>query len=178
MLSIWYRLLVIFPLEEAPILITVCVPKITWLRNAVPDMAISTDLIVGFPGETEEDFLATLSMLEEVRYSFVFAFGYSPRKGTAAIRYKDQLPEAIKQERLRRLNELQDCLTLEQNLAEIGQIRPVLVHYRSRKKPLYHYGRTEHYRLVRIRTDQDIRGQVLPLTIVNANKIALAADYG
>ncbi len=151
--------------------------KISWLRQAVPDMALSTDLIVGFPGESDEDFADTLSILAEVRYSFVFAFTYSPRKGTAAIRFKEQVPEAIKQERLRRLNLLQDQITLEENQAEVGKIRQVLVHYRSRKNPLYFYGRTEHYRLVRIRSDQEIRGQVLGLTILAANKIALAAEY-
>jgi tRNA-2-methylthio-N6-dimethylallyladenosine synthase len=151
--------------------------KISWLRKAVPDMAISTDLIVGFPGETEEDFQDTLSVLEAVRYSFVFAFTYSPRKGTAAIRFKDQVPEAVKQERLSRLNLLQDRITLEQNQAEIGTIRHVLVHYRSRKNPLYYYGRSEHFRLVRIRSDKEICGQLLPLKILDANKTALAAEY-
>jgi tRNA-2-methylthio-N6-dimethylallyladenosine synthase len=150
--------------------------RVVWLRQAVPDMALSTDLIVGFPGESEEDFLATLSIVEQIRYSFIFAFSYSPRKGTAAIRFKDQFPEAVKTERLRRLNEVQNRITAEINEAEIGQTRQVLVQYQSKKDPAYYYGRSEHFRLVRIRSDRDICGQMLDVKIISANKVALAAE--
>jgi tRNA-2-methylthio-N6-dimethylallyladenosine synthase len=150
--------------------------RVAWLRNAVPDMALSTDIIVGFPGESDEDFADTLSLLEQVRFGFIFAFTYSPRKGTAAIRFKDAVPEEVKRKRLRQLNELQDRITLELNQEEIGKTRQVLVHYRSKKNPDYYYGRTEHFRLVRIRSDEDIKGRVLPLLITSANKIALGAS--
>ena len=69
--------------------------RVNWLREIDPEMALSTDLIVGFPGETEEQFQDTLDLVEKVRYSFIFAFKYSPRKGTAAARFLDQVPEDV-----------------------------------------------------------------------------------
>ena len=150
--------------------------RIAWLRAAVPDVAISTDLIVGFPGETEAEFEDTLSLVEEVDFSFAYTFKYSPRKNTPAARYEEQLPEAVKEDRLARLNALQDRLTIRHNLAEIGQIRPVLFHYESAKAPGFYYGRTEHFRLVRVAANRDLVGQVLPVHIYQGNKTALLGE--
>lgn len=147
--------------------------RIHWLRAAVPDMAFSTDLIVGFPGETEEEFEETLKLVEAVRFSFAFTFKYSPRKNTPAARYTDQVPEDVKESRLARLNALQDRITIEQNMAEIGQTRAVLFHYESPKHPGQFYGRTEHFRLVRVAASRNLVGQVLPVHITEANKTAL-----
>jgi tRNA-2-methylthio-N6-dimethylallyladenosine synthase len=147
--------------------------RVSWLKAAIPDIAISTDLIVGFPGETDAQFESTLALVEQVRFSFAFTFKYSPRRNTPAARYGEQLSEAVKDERLARLNALQDRLTVEHNLAEIGQIRPVLFHYESKKNPGHYYGRTEHFRLVRVPSPTDLVGQCLPVTIVDANKTAL-----
>ena len=150
--------------------------RIAWLKAAMPDLALSTDLIVGFPGETEEDFEATLKLVEEVRYSFAFTFKYSPRKNTPAARYQDQVPEDVKEARLARLNALQDRLTTQQNDAEIGQVRPVLFHYESGKYPDHYYGRTEHFRLVRVQSSRDLTGQLAPVRITHANKTALLGE--
>lgn len=150
--------------------------RIAWLRAAVPDIALSTDLIVGFPGETDEQFAATLRLVEEVRYSFIFAFKYSPRKGTAAARFPDQIPEAVKEDRLAQLLTLQDRITGEQNAAEVGQMREVLFHYRPRKNPEYVYGRTEHFRLVRVLTNDIQVGETRHVHIVSANKTALVGE--
>ncbi len=147
--------------------------RIAWLREIDPEMALSTDLIVGFPGETEEQFEDTLKLMEEVRYSFVFAFMYSIRKGTAAARFPDQVDKAVKEQRLRRLNQLQDRITTEQNLAEIGRQRMVLCHYESTKEPGVFYGRTEQFRLVRIPAARDLVGHLVPVEIIDANKTAL-----
>lgn len=149
--------------------------RIKWLRTAVPDMAISTDLIVGFPGETDEEFEDTLKLVEEVRYSFSFTFKYSPRKNTPAYRYADQVPEEIKESRLARLNALQDKITIEENEKEVGQTRDVLFLYQNRRFPTQYYGRTEHFRLVRadLGVVRDIVGQVLPVRIESATKTAL-----
>lgn len=148
--------------------------RMKWLREAAPRIAISTDLIVGFPGETEEEFADTLKLIEEIRYSFVYAFKYSARKGTAAARFLDQLPEDVKDERLARLNTLQNKITTDLNLAEIGQIRDVLFFYQSAKEPGIYVGRTPEFRTVRVRSDFDLVGKTLPVSITTANKVAMA----
>lgn len=150
--------------------------RVRWLRDIDPGMALSTDIIVGFPGETEAQFEDTLALLEEVRYSFVFAFKYSPRKGTAAARFRDQIPEEVKTARLARLNALQDGITTAMNLAEIGQTRQVLCHYESRKTPGHFYARTPEFRLVRIAADRNLVGEMLEVKIVDANKTALIGE--
>jgi tRNA-2-methylthio-N6-dimethylallyladenosine synthase len=147
--------------------------RVRWLRDVDPEMALSTDLIVGFPGETDEQFAETLQLVEQVRYSFLFAFKYSPRKGTAAARFRDQVPEAVQSQRLTALQALQDRITLEQNLSEIGKTREVLCHYQSRKEPGVYYSRTEHFRLVKITSQQDLVGKLCRVEITDANKISL-----
>ena len=147
--------------------------RVNWLRAIDPEMALSTDLIVGFPGETEEQFQDTLKLVEQVRYSFIFAFKYSPRKGTAAARFLEQVPEDVMSDRLARLNKLQDKITIEQNAAEIGRNRQVLCHYESKKEPGVYYGRTEQFRLVRIPANRDLVGKLVDVEIVESNKTAL-----
>ena len=97
-------------------------------------MAVSTDLIVGFPGETDEDFEATLDLVRQAQFSFIFSFAYSKRKGTAAQRFKDRVAEETKKARLAELNRVQDAITIRQNQAEIGKERDILVHYASKRK--------------------------------------------
>lgn len=150
--------------------------RVDWLRAAVPDMAISTDLIVGFPSETEEDFVETLELIKKVRFSFVFAFMYSPRKGTAAIRFKDQVPEHVKADRLARLNQLQDSITQELHAKQIGQDREVLFLYESQKEPSVYYGRDEYFHLVRVQASRNLIGHRLGVKILSANKTALAGQ--
>lgn len=148
--------------------------KISWLRAAVSDMAISTDLIVGFPGETDDDFQGTLDLVEQVQYSFIYAFQYSPRKGTAAIRFTTQVDEAVKSMRLAELNRLQDRITLEQHQRQIGRELEVLFLYESQKEPGIFYGRCPYFRLVRVESKQDIAGKKLGVKIIDSNKTALS----
>lgn len=150
--------------------------RIAWLRKAVPDMAFSTDLIVGFPGETEEQFEDTMQLLRDVRFSFIFSFKYSTRRNTVAARFLDQVPEDVKEQRLARLMALQESITVEQNLNEIGQTRKVLFIYESKKEQGIFFGRTEHYRLVRVRAERNITGQLLPVLISDGNKISLTGS--
>jgi tRNA-2-methylthio-N6-dimethylallyladenosine synthase len=150
--------------------------RISWLKEAVPGISISTDLIVGFPGETEEEFEDTLKLIEAVRFSFVFAFKYSPRKGTAAARFTEQVPEPVKDARLAKLNALQDQITLELALADVGTIKEVLFIYESRKNPGIWVGKTPEYRTVRINSSGDLLGKTLPVRITGGNKIALLGD--
>lgn len=147
--------------------------KVSWLRQAVPDIAISTDLIVGFPGETEEDFQQTLELVKKVRFCFAYAFMYSPRKGTAAIRFRDQIPEEVKADRLKRLNMLQDQVTIELNQAEVGRDNEVLFLYKSDKEADIYYGRSRSFRLVRVHSQENLIGKTRMVKISAANKTAL-----
>src|SRR6185436_19053147 len=92
------------------------------LRAAIPDLALGTDVIVGFPGETEEDFRETLEVVEEVRYDSAFTFIYSPRRGTDAAAMTDQVPEAVKHERLERLVDAVQRIAAERNAERIGRV--------------------------------------------------------
>lgn len=118
------------------------------LRAAVPDVSLSTDLIVGFPGETEEDFEATLEMLERVRYDNVFAFRYSRRPGTPAAAMPDQIDEAVKAERNRRLLEVVTRVTTERSRRLQGRTVEVLADGTSRKDADELAGRTRCNRVV------------------------------
>ncbi len=150
--------------------------KVHWLREAVPDMAISTDLIVGFPSETEEEFEGTLELIKNVDFCFSYAFAYSTRPNTAAARFKEQIDEKVKKLRLSKLNEIQNAITIRQNLEEIGQEREVLFAYESRKEPGIFYGRTEHFRLVRVKASRSVVGRSLGVKITEANKTALVGE--
>jgi len=150
--------------------------KVSWLRNSNPNFALSTDLIVGFPGETEAQFEDTLKLVEKVRFNFIFAFMYSPRKNTAAIRFPDQVPEEVKQQRLRRLNQLQDKITVQLNENEIGKTSEVLFAYPSKKEENCYYGRTKEFRLVKVSSSTPLVGLVREVKITNANKIALLGE--
>jgi tRNA-2-methylthio-N6-dimethylallyladenosine synthase len=97
------------------------------VRAAMPDAAITTDIIVGFPGETEEDFAATLRVVEASRFASAYTFQYSPRPGTPAADLPDQLPKVVVQERYERLTALQDRIALEESQAQVGRIVEVLV---------------------------------------------------
>jgi tRNA-2-methylthio-N6-dimethylallyladenosine synthase len=112
------------------------------LRGAIPDLAVGTDLIVGFPGEAEDDFQDTLSLVEEVRFDSAFTFIYSPRSGTEAASLPDQVPDDVKHERLERLVEVVQRVATVRNEERIGRVEQVLVEGASRTDPARLRGRT------------------------------------
>ena len=118
------------------------------LRHAVPDINLSTDAIVGFPGETEQDFAQTLDLLASVRFGQVFAFAFSPRPNTPARSYDEQVTEECKKERLQRLFALTTTITAEENRALVGSVVPVLVDGESRRRSEDWQGRGEDSRVV------------------------------
>ncbi len=118
------------------------------LRKAVPDITISTDIIVGFPGETEEDFQETLDLVNRVEYDSAFTFLYSIRQGTPAEKYEDQIPEEIKHERFNRLVDAVNTISEKKNAAYLGGIEKVLVEGRSKNNPFALSGRTDGFKLV------------------------------
>lgn len=101
--------------------------KVALLKSLVPDVSLGTDIIVGFPTETEEEFQMTYDVMKQIRYSVAFTFAYSPRKGTPAMRWKDDIPEEVKQERLHRLMDLQEEITKEIQTDLLGSTVEVLV---------------------------------------------------
>ncbi|HEY0417777.1 MAG TPA: MiaB/RimO family radical SAM methylthiotransferase, partial [Gaiellaceae bacterium] len=112
------------------------------MRGAIPDLAIGTDIIVGFPGETEDDFLATLDVVREVGYDSAFTFVYSPRAGTEAAAMPDPVPHDLKIERMERLVELTQSIARERNRARVGRVEQVLVEGASRTDDALLRGRT------------------------------------
>lgn len=147
--------------------------RVAWIREARPDVAFSSDIIVGFPGETDSEFEETLSLVEQMQYAFVYAYKYSKRAGTPAARFTDLLPESVLDERLQRLLAAQDSITSELNRKEIGLVRSVLVLYKDPKLEDSWYGRTYQGRLARIQSTQNILGQLVDIHVYDANKTAL-----
>jgi tRNA-2-methylthio-N6-dimethylallyladenosine synthase len=113
------------------------------IRKWLPGVGISTDIIVGFPGETETEFNETLSVMEEIKFDSAFNFKYSPRRGTKASEYDDQIAEDVKQDRLSRVIELQKKHTLERNLDLVGTTQVVLVEKESKRSNQQWAGRTD-----------------------------------
>ncbi len=118
------------------------------IRSKLPDINLSTDLIVGFPGETEEDFSASLRLLEAVRFGQVFGFAFSPRPGTPAARYPDQIPELEKKRRLHNVFETSDRISLDLNQKLVGSTKSVLIDGDSRRSRSDWQGRAEDNRVV------------------------------
>jgi tRNA-2-methylthio-N6-dimethylallyladenosine synthase len=112
------------------------------LRAAIPDLALGTDLIVGFPGESDDDFAETLSLVEDVRFDSAYTFIYSPRAGTEAASLPRQVPDAVKHERLERLVERVQAIAAERNAERVGRVEEVLVEGPSRSDPGLLRGRT------------------------------------
>ena len=128
--------------------------RIDWLKTARRPYAITTDIIVGFPGETEADFEQTLGLLDEVEYDSLFSFKYSPRPNTAALDMADRIPEDEKQRRLAILQEKQRAIQIRRNAALIGNVREVLVEGRHAALGQW-IGRTSDNRTLNFTVGQD-----------------------
>ncbi|MGN1413464.1 MAG: tRNA (N6-isopentenyl adenosine(37)-C2)-methylthiotransferase MiaB [Anaerovoracaceae bacterium] len=146
------------------------------LRAAVPDIAISTDIIVGFPGETEEEFEETLTLCETVRYDSAFTFLYSVRKGTPAEKYEDQIPEDVKHARFNRLVEVINRISAEKNAEYVGRTETVLVEGPGKTGGRIFSGRTESFKLVNFRGTSEMTGKLAKVRITESNTFSLAGD--
>ena len=142
------------------------------LREAIPDLALGTDIIVGFPGETEQDFRATLDVVEEVGYDSAFTFVYSPRAGTEAASMPDQVPEDLKRERMERLVEVVQRVASDRNGARVGRVEEVLVEGQSRTDPALLRGRTRRNTTVNF-TGEAEPGELVPVLIERATSTTL-----
>jgi len=144
------------------------------IRQAVPDINLSTDVIVGFPGEGEDDFIQTLALLEEIRFGQVFAFAYSPRPGTPAAKYPDAVPAEVSSQRLQRLFALTDRISRELNEELIGRKIRVLIDGPSRKSESDWQGRGEDNRVINFpATGREKIGDIVEVEILRASAHSL-----
>jgi tRNA-2-methylthio-N6-dimethylallyladenosine synthase len=143
------------------------------LRVAIPDLALTTDIIVGFPGETEEDFLETLEVVQDVDFDGAFTFVYSPRAGTEAAAMPDQVPDEVKRERIERLVALVQRVAAERNAARVGKVEEVLVEGPSRNEPDLLRGRTRRNTTVNFSGD-GVPGELVSVAIARATSTTLA----
>jgi len=142
--------------------------KIDRLKKVCPLIAITADVIVGFPGEEEKDFEETLDLIRKVRFDDLFSFKYSPRKGTRAAQFTDQVEEKLKQERLSILQEMQREITLQKNREREGRLEEVLVEGRSKQSAQDVTGRTRSNKIVNFEGDLSLVGEVVPVRITKA----------
>jgi tRNA-2-methylthio-N6-dimethylallyladenosine synthase len=147
--------------------------KVALLRRACPDIALTTDLIVGFPGESEADFNQTLELMREAGFDQAFSFKYSPRAQTRAASFPDQVPEEVKTERLMRLQALQDELTLKSHARLVGQELEVLVEGQSKRAPEELCGRLRTNQVVNFRGPRKLLGCFTRVTITEAHPHSL-----
>ncbi|MEK7400401.1 MAG: tRNA (N6-isopentenyl adenosine(37)-C2)-methylthiotransferase MiaB, partial [Candidatus Poribacteria bacterium] len=146
------------------------------LKAKVPDISITTDLIVGFPGETEDDFQGTLDLVQRVEFDVAFCFRFSPRRGTPAAKMDDQLPEEVKMRRLYELLAIQDKISIAKNRAMTGQIHEILVEGRNPKDESQLSGRTRNNRIVFFAGDVDLIGQLVTVEIIDAGNWSLRGE--
>lgn len=146
------------------------------MREAIPDLAITSDFIVGFPGETEEDFQETITLVREVEFDNSFMFIYSPRIGTPATRLKDQVPEEVKRDRIHRLIAVQSEMSLKKNQQWIGRTVDVLVEGESHKDPERLSGRAPSNKLVVFKGDRGLIGQTVQVRVTEAQTWSLTGE--
>jgi tRNA-2-methylthio-N6-dimethylallyladenosine synthase len=142
------------------------------MRAGVPDLALTTDIIVGFPGETEDDFRETLEVVEEVRYDGAFTFVFSPRRGTEAATMPDQVPDEVKRERIELLIDVVQRIARERNEERVGGVEEVLVEGPSRTDPGVLRGRTRRNTTVNFAGNAEA-GELVPVRIEGATSTTL-----
>jgi len=147
--------------------------RVALIRELVPDCSLTTDIIVGFPSETEAEFAETLEVVEQVRYDSAFTFVFSPRRGTAAADYPDQLPHAVKRERMERLLEAVQRIAAERAQRFVGRTMEVLVEGPSRTDPSRVRGRTRHNKAVNFKGTA-VAGELTHVEIASATSQSLA----
>ena len=149
--------------------------EIKMLRSYFPDTEVTTDIIVGFPGETEDDYLQTEALVKEVDFASAFTFVYSKRQGTKAADMPDQIPEDIQKDRIMRLVELVNSLTRKKSEKYLGKTVEILCEDYDEKKGLY-LGRDEFGRMGYFTSEEDMIGKFVMLRVTKANGISLFGE--
>lgn len=150
--------------------------KVAWLRRLMPEISLSTDIIVGFPGETDKDFEETLEVLGEVRFANIFSFCYSPRPLTEASKFEDTVPLDEKRSRLKEVQRLQKKIQLQSHSRLVGRVMPVLCLGRGAKTPHLYAGRNEGYQVVNFRSEQDFTGRFVDVRITAYGPFSLSGE--
>jgi len=145
------------------------------LRAVSPDIAITTDIIVGFPGETEADFEETIGLVKEVRFDSAYTFKYSKRSGTKAEKMEEQISDEIKTKRIMHLLEIQNNITYEKNKEMLGKTVSVLVEGK-REGNNQMFGKTDCFKLVNFETEKDLHGKFVNIEITKAMKNSLFGE--
>jgi tRNA-2-methylthio-N6-dimethylallyladenosine synthase len=146
------------------------------LRQVCPDIRLSSDIIVGFPGETEADFAETLSLLEKVRYTEIYSFIYSPRRGTTAADMADDTPAEVKQDQFNRMLELQQEISRQTWEADVGTIQEVLVEGESKVGEGQMFGRSTWNRIVNFSGSAELSGKLVLVKITKAFRNSLLGE--
>jgi tRNA-2-methylthio-N6-dimethylallyladenosine synthase len=150
--------------------------RIDWLKRARRQYALTTDIIVGFPGETESDFQKTLELLDEVQYDSLFSFKYSPRPNTAAVAMQDAVPEEEKQRRLLIVQEKQRAIQIRRNAELIGSVQEVMVEGRHPALGQW-IGRTSTNRTLNFtHPGSDLIGKYLPVQVTRSGPNSLVGE--
>lgn len=142
--------------------------RILKLREFMPDITITTDVIAGFPGESEEQFMDTYRMMQKIEFDYAFMYKYSPRKGTKAAEFTDQVPEQIRLERLQRMIKMQREITLRKYQAQIGKVVEVYVEALSRKSDHDLSGKTEDFKICVFPGEPSLIGEFVKVRVTDA----------
>lgn len=149
---------------------------IDYAKEKMPDISLTTDIIVGFPSETDDEFEDTLKALKRVKYDNIFSFIYSKRKGTPAAEMKDQVDDAVKQERMCRLLDVQNEISREKNEQLVGSVVRVLVEGISKTDENKLTGRTEQNKIVHFEGDSSLKGSYVELKIIAAEAHSMLGE--
>jgi tRNA-2-methylthio-N6-dimethylallyladenosine synthase len=143
------------------------------IREIMPNCGLSTDIIVGFPGETDEQFRETLDLMEKIKFNIAFTFKYSPRPYTRAEQFSDQISEQVKKDRLNEMINLQRKHTLELNMKKIGNFEQVLIEKESKKSTNHWAGRTDSNEWVIVEKNHSKIKDIIPVEITEATGVIL-----
>lgn len=149
---------------------------ISKLRDNIPDISLTTDIIVGFPGETDEDYEATIDLVKRVKFDSAFTFIYSKRTGTPAAAMENQVSDEIKHKRIEKLVDLQNNITFEKNASLVGNRYEILVEDVSKKDPNKMTGRTRTNKLVHVKGDKTMIGKLFNVEITKAHGFTLEGE--
>ena len=149
---------------------------VSMIRSYMPDCSISTDIIVGFPGETEQEYEQTLDIIRTVQFDFAYMFKYSSRPGTKASEYTDHIEEIVKQKRLSKLIEIQNKIRLNVNKTRIGSIQKILIEKESKKSELFWSGRTEGNVLTIVKKNNEKVKDIIDVVISDAQGLTLFGE--
>ena len=149
--------------------------KVKMIRSYLPDCAITTDIIVGFPGETDFDFNETLDVVEKVKFTGAFTFVYSKRSGTPAATMENQVSNEVKKQRIKKLVEVQNAITRESSKPYLGHDVEILCEDYDKKRNLY-LGRDRYNKMGYFKSDEDKIGQFVTIKVEKVNGVSLFGE--